>query len=156
MISDDLDDLRLVVALAQMWDDLDPAPDDLAERVILSVAMDQIDFELLTLVEAESHVSGTRGLSLGYNDNPSLTFSNGRVSVMVALSARPGGRVRLDGWVDPAGGGQVRLRYPSNAVVKTEVNKSGRFSLDDLARGMVRLEYTDPAGHMVAAPTFEI
>lgn len=153
----DLDDLRLAVALAQMWDELDPVPDELAESVILTLAMSQLDaeVELLSLVVSDEP-EPTRGLSLGSDDTHTMTFSNDRVTVMVAMSARPRGRVRIDGWIDGPGGGTVSVRHADGQRDTVTVEPEGRFVLDGLRPGVIRMEYRDSAGRAVAAPTFAI
>ncbi len=158
MTPNELDDLRLTVALAQMWDELDPVPDGLTERVICTVAMRELDaeVELLSLVNDDDQWAGARGASLGYGDSQTLTFSNGRVSVMVAITAQPRQRVRVDGWVEPHGGGTVSVRFPDQRLISAVVDEDGRFEFDGLPRGLIRMEYIDPQGRVVAAPTFEL
>ncbi len=155
MTPHELDDSHIAAALARMWDEYDPVPDDLADRIILGLALDQFEVELLTLIEADHSAAGARSV-LDADDSPTLTFSNGEITVMVALSPRPDQQVRIDGWVEPAGGGRVEIRYPDGVEADADVDADGRFVVDGLSHGLIRLKYTDHTDHSVAAPPFEV
>ncbi len=156
MSPNELDDLQIATTLARMWDERDPVPADLAERVILGLALDQFEVELLTLVEQDSLAVGSRSAAVEHDDAATLTFSNGEITVMVALSARPDQAVRIDGWVEPPGGGVVTIHYTDGTEVSADVDEDGRFEVDSLRHGLIRLKYTDDNDRSVAAPTFEV
>jgi hypothetical protein len=151
----DLRDDDLVAALAAGWQSRDPVPADLGERMVFTVALASLEeeVELLQLVGADDVCAGTRA------DDPArvLTFSTDRLTMMVTISERPGDRVRIDGWIDPPAPGEVILRYDGRDTRHSDVDDEGRFALDDLTAGMVRLSFraaTDD--RTVAAPVFHL
>ncbi len=151
----DLRDEDLVAALAAGWQSRDPVPADLAQRMVFTVALASLEeeVELLRLVGADQACVGTRA------DDPArtLTFSTDRLTMMVTISERPGDRIRIDGWIDPPASGEVTLRYDGTDSRCSEVDDEGRFALDNLSGGMVRLSFhaaTDD--RTVAAPVFHL
>jgi hypothetical protein len=58
-----MSDEKLWQDLAAMWEERDPVPADLADRVLTAIAMDDLDaeYEILHLVERSTELAGTRG-----------------------------------------------------------------------------------------------
>ncbi|REJ05062.1 hypothetical protein DY023_10760 [Microbacterium bovistercoris] len=146
-------DDELMAALRALWQENDPVPADLAERMVAAVASDDLsrEYALLTLVEdATAAVRGDTGTT-------TLQFSDGRVGVMLHVADAEGGGRRVDGWVDAE----------SPAVVLEQGQKSwtaepaehGRFAFDRVPPGLYRLRLTvrEDAGERVfSTPRFEI
>ena len=53
----------LLVAIKRMYSELDPVPDGLTERVLVALAVDdlELEYELLTLVHRSQQLAGVRG-----------------------------------------------------------------------------------------------
>lgn len=124
----DPDDV-LMDELQAMWQRTDPMPEDLPDRIIAAMAMDDLDFELLSLTSAET--AGVRG-----GEAQVLECSTDDLTLMVRISEEPDGTRRLDGWSE--GVREVELLTESGTRV-TGVSETGRFEFDDLPTGPVRL-----------------
>lgn len=123
-------------ALAQMWRDRDPAPDCLAERVLVGLAMERIDeeYELLHLVDRSNDLAGTRRSS----ESPlSISFVSDDVSLLLRVS-RLGDERRLDGWLAPPQVAQVTVRGVDGER-HARVDAYGRFEIATVPAGLVRV-----------------
>lgn len=123
-------------ALAQMWRAHDPAPEGLADRVLVGLAMERIDeeYELLHLVERSSHLAGTRKAA----ESPlSISFVGAQVSLLLRVS-RVGAARRVDGWLAPAQAASVTFRGV-DAELQVSVDEHGRFEIPTVAAGLVRV-----------------
>ena len=130
------DDVGLFSALRRMWRAKDPMPAGLVDDVLVALATRELadDYALLTLVDDSSELIGTRS-PVGVRV---LEFSEGSTSVMLRVSELDDGRVRLDGWLVPAGTGTVHLEQDA-ADQSGMVSAEGRFEFAAVARGLTRL-----------------
>lgn len=152
-------DDALWLDLARVWEQHDPVPDDLAEHVLVALAMDDIDAEyaMLHLVERSTELAGTRSDSTAVT----VSFAAGDVAVTIHVSTLAGDRRRLDGWVTsgPATGVDVVQREHR---VHVSIDETGRFAVPDLAAGPTRLILdlgpggTDGAPRTFATPVVEL
>ena len=127
-------DAALFARMRAMWQDIDPAPADLVDRMVAAVAVEDLsrEYALLTLVEA-SELAAVRGES----DTATLQFSDGSTSVLVHVAATEGGGRRVDGWVD-ATALAIRL-IQGDKDWSADAGEHGRFAFDDVTPGMARL-----------------
>ena len=144
--------------LAQMWDRRDPMPDDLIDKVLISLGMENLDaeYELLHLVERSRELEGARGVS----DAFTIAFSGGPFSLLLRVSSLGEKFCRVDGWVSPPQAMQVTVTQQSRTW-KTIVDSLGRFELDRLPTGLTRFwlqsqDAQDDADRSFATPTFEL
>jgi hypothetical protein len=89
----------------------------------------------------------------GRESSRTVTFDSENLTIM--LSITPGGhdRIRLDGWLAPAGRHAVELRT-SGGPRATTADHEGRFVLDDVPHGLAQLVVRPNfAGGSVAGPT---
>lgn len=150
------DDAALFADLRRMWERADPMPDDLPDRVLLALDLEQVDmdFELLRLVTAEQEVSVRSAVT----DVNTITFSGASVTVMVRVSDTGRGRRRLDGWLAPTQPLSVTVHHADGSC-DTEVDDRGRFVVSDLPAGRTRLVLApteDPQATPFITPTVEI
>jgi len=130
-------DEELWTELAAMWEERDPVPADLAERVLVAIAMDDLDakYEILHLVERSTELAGTRG---GADTPVTVTFATDDVTVMMHVSVTAADRRRVDGWV--AGPAVDSLTVVDSTGARTPVAvDDGRFAIDDLPSVPIRL-----------------
>jgi hypothetical protein len=132
-------DAALFRALRRTWEDVDPVPVDLVDRMVAVVATADLsrEYALLTLV-SQSGLAAVRGDA----DALTLQFSDGTTSVLVhvvpAGTAGKGGPEtrRIDGWVDaPA----VSIELEQEGQTRTTVAEQGRFSFEGVTAGMSQL-----------------
>lgn len=124
--------------LGQMWRDADPVPADLAERVLVALAMDDIDTEyaMLHLVQRSTELVGTRSEDTAVT----ISFAAGDVVVTIHVSTLPGERRRLDGWVTAGGATGVDVVQKDHRL-HASVDEAGRFAVPDVAAGPTRLTF---------------
>lgn len=131
-------DAALFARLRGVWQEVDPVPAELVDRMVAAVAVEDLsrEYALLTLVEA-SDLAAVRGPS----DTATLQFSDGTTTVLLHVSEDEGGRHRVDGWVDAA---VLAIRLEHN-VLEAEGSElsaeadNGRFAFEGVAAGVARL-----------------
>jgi hypothetical protein len=163
-----LSDDQLLGAVAQLYADLDPAPDDLAEGVLARLAVEDLEdeYELLTLVERVDLAAGVRSAEDAVTDGDDATvaleFAGTSYRVLVRISTVDGHR-RLDGWVVPAVAVRIFLGPQGDALANTRqstyANEDGRFEFPAPTTGEVRLWLLPQSGDQAddsasAAPPF--
>lgn len=150
------DDAALFHALRRTWEELDPMPADLVDRMVAAVATADLsrEYALLTLV-SDTQRAATRGDA----DALTLQFSNGSASVLVHVVPSESGTRRVDGWVDaPA----VSIELEQDDRRWTTASENGRFAFEDIPAGMTRLrvilDETTDAGTPaeLRTPRFEV
>jgi hypothetical protein len=127
-------DAALFARLRAVWQDVDPAPADLVDRMVAAVAVEDLsrEYALLTLVEG-SILSAVRGEA----DTATLQFSDGSTSVLVHVTLAEDGSRRLDGWVD-AEALAIRLAQ-GDQEWSAEAAEHGRFAFEGVKPGICRL-----------------
>jgi hypothetical protein len=129
MSNDDI----LLVQLRDMWTAADPAPVDLAERVLFTLELEDLEFELLRLYEAVEPV-GARGTETART----VTFTSESVTVMLTLSEAGQQSRRLDGWIAPAAPLRLELRTTRGSQ-HAHADPDGRFAFDNAPTGLIQL-----------------
>lgn len=126
-------DAALFARLRGVWQDVDPVPAGLVDRMVAAVAVEDLtrEYALLTLVEA-SDFAAVRGAA----DTATLQFSDGSTTVLLHVSEGEDGRHRVDGWVD-AEALAIRLEHRGTELSADPEN--GRFAFEGVARGVARL-----------------
>jgi hypothetical protein len=92
-----------------------------------------------------------------YTQAHTLTFTSGRLSVMITLSPIDRSQVRIDGWATgyqaPA---RVELQTPTRTLL-ADVDDNGRFAIDPAPRGLAQFVFLPAeAEDLVITPTVEI
>lgn len=149
-------DAELFRALRRTWENVDPVPVDLVDRMVAAVATADLsrEYALLTLVEGEA-----RAAVRGDADMLTLQFSDGRTNVLVHVTATESGGHRIDGWVDGAAH-TVELTQDAGTLI-AEVT-DGRFAFDDVPSGVTSLRVglesaVEPGGSAeLRTPRFEL
>jgi hypothetical protein len=144
-------DDQLLDAVAQLWAELDPAPEDLADGVLARLAVQDLEreYELLTLVDRVDHAAGTRsGADVVASDSATvaLEFAGTSYRVLVRIST-PDGHRRLDGWVVPAvplraylgPHGDLHSHTMARSMQSADADADGRFEFAEPVTGQVRL-----------------
>lgn len=148
-------DATLFARLRGVWDEVDPVPAELVDRMIAAVAVEDLtrEYALLTLVEA-SALSAVRGTA----DTATLQFSDGTMTVLLHVTRDESGAHRLDGWVDAAALA-IRLVQGDRALT-AEPGEHGRFAFEDVRPGVSHLRLVvrgaDGELHDFQTPQFEV
>ncbi|UFU01953.1 hypothetical protein LQF12_10545 [Ruania suaedae] len=132
-------------ALRKMWERADPVPDGLVDSVIVAVASEDLDAELLSLRPVE--LADVRGESAQV-----LEFVSDSLTLVVRLGQEADGRRRVDGWAE--GIREVALVHEEWSRTAT-VSPAGRFEFDRVPGGPVRLRLRSDDGAYLT-PGFEV
>ncbi len=164
---DALDEATLQEVRA-LYDDTDPVPDDLVERIRFSLAVDEMFEEVARMTRVPAEPLAVRGEQSAGTRTDTLTFSADRLTAMVTVSRLGQGRLRLDGWLAPPEPCRVRLRIQGGDARETVADEDGRFSIDGLREGFGQLSFhplgdTGPEGapadgqeNAVVTPLFQL
>jgi hypothetical protein len=135
-------DGNLLRRLRAMWETLDPAPPDLADRVLLMLDLEDLEYELLCLAgPVAADVRGQETIR-------TVTFTGDRVTVILVLPAGERAPRRIDGWLSPRAALHVELRMMARTWITT-ADVDGRFAFDDLPAGLCQLVVRPTAGAAV-------
>ncbi len=126
-------DAALFARMRHMWEEVDPVPADLVDRMVAAVAVEDLsrEYALLTLVE------GSFAAVRGESDTATLQFSDGVTSVLLHVTATEDGGRRVDGWVD-ATALAIRL-VQGEREWAADPGEHGRFAFDEVTPGVARL-----------------
>jgi hypothetical protein len=147
-------DAALFARLRLAWEEVDPVPADLVDRMVAAVAVEDLtrEYALLTLVE------GSLAAVRGEADTATLQFSDGTTSVLVHVTVTEDGARRIDGWVD-ATALAIRL-VQGEREWSTDSGEHGRFAFDSVPAGVSRLRLVvrdaDGDMHDFQTPQFEV
>jgi hypothetical protein len=127
-------DAALFARLRAVWEQVDPVPVDLVDRMVAAVAVEDLsrEYALLTLVE-----TAELGAVRGESDAATLQFTDGSTTVLVHVTIDEHGDRRIDGWVD-AEALAVRLAQ-GDREWSAEPAQHGRFALTGVGAGLSRL-----------------
>lgn len=147
-------DAALFARMRAMWQDIDPVPAELVDRMVAAVAVEDLsrEYALLTLVSGE--LADVRGDT----DTLTLQFSDGDTSVLLHVTAPEEGKRRIDGWVDATA---LAVKLVQGDRERTaELAEHGRFAFDDVKPGVcrVRLAVRDQDDRLreFQTPQFEV
>ena len=135
----DENDARLMAAVGALFADVDPVPEQLNEQVAFAVASTRLHAEVVQL-HAEADLVGVRSEP---GELRTVTFTSSRLTLMVSVEAVLADRARLDGWITPPDDYEVEIRTPAERLVAV-ADEDGRFAVDDLPRGLVRILFVRP------------
>ena len=153
-IEDHAADAALFARLRAVWEEVDPVPADLIDRMVAAVAVEDLsrEYALLTLVEG-AELSAVRGES----DTLTLQFSDGTTSVLLHVTATESNHRRIDGWVD---GTALAVRLAQgDREWSADAGESGRFAFDEIPPGVSRIRLVVKHGDGVRefmTPQFEV
>ncbi|HKN55912.1 MAG TPA: hypothetical protein VJX66_25680 [Amycolatopsis sp.] len=144
---DEFDHL-LLDGLREAWEIADPMPDTLVEQIQFALQLEDVDFEVMRISEAE--LAATRSSEQG----GLITFDSDSLTIMVKVTAETGGTIRLDGWLTPPAGHPIEIRT-ANGPKGTNSDADGRFAVGGVPHGMVQVVVRTP-GLAVSTPAVEL
>lgn len=158
-------DLDTLGHLRALWEQTDPVPAGLTERVRFAISLGDLEAEVARLQREgvpELVARGDARLDDAQRAR-TVTFTSDSVTTMVTISESGGegsgaGTVRIDGWSSPGAGLRVELRTGSDSR-ESVADDHGRFVLDGVPHGMAQLVLR-PAegtgGPTVVTPAIEL
>ncbi|MGX9348357.1 hypothetical protein [Microbacterium sp. KNMS] len=147
------EDRELLDALRASWEQADPVPAGLADRMIAAVTVDDLsrEFALLSLVD------GAQAAVRAGDERRTLQFADDDAEVLLHVSPTDGGARRIDGWSRPAVLAARLAR--DDAEWAADTVGDGRFSFEGVAAGraQVRMVVRQEEGlREVVTPWFDM
>jgi hypothetical protein len=152
----DSTDAALLNSVRAYFDEHDPVPDGLVERIQFELTLDALQAEVATLTRMDVASAGVR--SAQTEAVRTITFTSESLTTMVTLTAQPDGTVRVDGWASPGAGIRVEVLL-SDGPRETYADDDGRFVFDALPSGLAKFALHVPRDADVAtvlSPTIEL
>lgn len=151
----------LLVAIKRMYSELDPPPAGLTERVLVALAVDDLDleYELLTMVHRSQQLAGVRS---GDDQKLVMEFTAPGVTVMLRISPVDAGHRRIDGWVTRTADAKADAPeltaslWQENGTHTAPVGAHGRFEFASVPRGLTRLDLAADSDSAFRTTLFEI
>lgn len=123
-------DAALLASLRDLWEERDAPPSDLTERMIASVAIDDVSREYALLTP----VTALEGAVRSEQSRLTLQFSDDVTSVLLHVSATESGGRRVDGWSDPP---VLAARLTQDAHEwAADLGEEGRFAFAEVPAGL--------------------
>lgn len=151
-------DVATLGEIRELFDLADPMPSDLVTRIQFAVDLAGVEYEVARILD-ESQLVGVRSIA---EETRTITFDSAVLTVMISLRPVTEDRVRVDGWLAPAGEHKVEFRLAEEKR-QTVSDEQGRFVVDDVPHGrlqiVVRLSKQDDHGGsapVVVTPAVEI
>ena len=139
----DATDAALLGDIARLYEEVDPVPPGLIDRLSFALALDELYADVAEMTRVPADLAGVRGDPAVRTET--MTFAAASLTAMITVTHLGPDRVRLDGWVAPAQSLQVELRTKQSRL-KTLADDSGRFSFTGLQDGFVQLSFHPEAG----------
>jgi hypothetical protein len=152
----DPSDFALLNFLRAYYDEHDPVPDGLVERIQFELTLDALHAELATLMQMDMAGAGVR--SAAPEAVRTITFTSESLTTMVTLTPQPDGTVRVDGWATPEAGIRVELLL-ADGPRETYADDDGRFVFEDVPSGLAKFVMHVPRGEEIStvlSPTIEL
>jgi hypothetical protein len=131
----DPSDFALLNSLRAYYDERDPVPDGLEDRIQFHITLDALHTEIATLTQLDMAASGTR--SAACETVRTITFTSDSLTTMVSLTPQGDGTVRVDGWAAPGAGIRVEVLLPDGPR-DTYADDDGRFVFESLPSGLAK------------------
>ncbi len=152
----DRDDFAVLNAIRAYWDEHDPVPDGLVERIQFELTLDALHAEVATLTQLDLSAAGARGSAT--ESVRTITFTSESATTMVTITPAADDLVRVDGWAAPGAGIRVELVLTDGAR-ETIADEDGRFVFDAVPTGLAKFVLHLPGGTgsaTVVSPTIEL
>jgi hypothetical protein len=131
----DPSDFALLNSLRATYEERDPVPDGLAERIQFHVTLDALNTEVATLTQLDMAAAGARSATT--EAVRTITFTSDSLTTMVTLTPLEDGTVRVDGWAAPGAGIRVELLL-ADGPHNTYADEDGRFVFEAVPCGLAK------------------
>lgn len=133
-------DQELLAELSRLYEQMDPVPPGLVDRVGFTLTLANMEMELARFVSDSVDPVGARG----EEGARTLTFSAENLTVMVTITRVGRLRYRMDGWLAPGGGMHVELRLQGASNDDAHADDDGSFG--QVPSGLARLVFHPTEG----------
>jgi hypothetical protein len=153
----DAADVSVLQEVAALYEQVDPVPPELVDRVRFSLALDAMFSEVARITRLPVDAMAARSEPTAEVRTETLTFSTDELTVMVTVARGARTGLRIDGWVAPPAVTSVQLRLQEeNRELVTD--DSGRFVFEGLPEGFAQMTFRSSAEERgsVVTPVFEL
>jgi hypothetical protein len=131
-------DFAILDGIRAIFEQVDPMPADLPERVRFSLALHGLETEVALLVtEEDPRLAAARG-ARGTERARTVTFDSASLSIIIRIEQNKNGSVRIDGWLAPPRRRDIELET-SAETLSVSSDDQGRFAFGEVPRGAARL-----------------
>jgi hypothetical protein len=128
-------DFAILESIRAIFDQVDPMPADLPERVRFSLALRGLETEVARLVtEEDSRLVAARGTE----QSRTVTFDSASLSIIIRIEENKDGSVRIDGWLAPPQPREIEMET-SAETLQAASDEQGRFAFGEVPQGAARL-----------------
>lgn len=152
----DTSDLAVLNSIRAYYDESDPLPDGLVDRIQFEITLDALHAEVATLTRMDLVSQGVR--SAATEAVRTITFTSESLTTMVTITPQPDGSVRVDGWAAPGAGLRVEVLLAAGPR-ETHADEDGRFVFEGLPTGLAKFALHVPKDKeyaTVLSPTVEL
>jgi hypothetical protein len=152
----DAGDFTLLNSLRAHYNERDPVPDGLVERIQFHITLDALNTEVATLTQLDLAAAGARSATT--EAVRTITFTSDSLTTMVTLTPLGDGTVRVDGWAAPGAGIRVEVLL-ADGPHNTYADDDGRFVFEAVPSGLAKFALYvrhDTEFSTVLSPTIEL
>jgi len=132
---DDLD-FGLLDRVREIYQAVDPMPEDLPERICFLLALRDLEVQVARLGAGQDLLVSARGTE----QSRTITFESDSLTIMIRIDVNRDGTVRVDGWLAPAQCVGVELKTSASAdALSASSDEQGRFAFARVPRGTAQL-----------------
>ncbi|MFT3861187.1 hypothetical protein [Micropruina sp.] len=151
----------MLAALKRTFEELDPVPTGLTEKILVAVALDdlELEYELLTMVHRSQQLAGVRS---GEDQKLTIEFTGPGLTVMLRVSPVDGTHRRIDGWVTRTADVKGELAeltaslWQEPGTATSPIGNHGRFEFAKVPAGLSRLDLSAGSDSEFRTTLFEI
>jgi hypothetical protein len=128
-------DFAILDRIRAIFEQVDPMPADLPERVRFSLALRGLETEVARLVtEGDPRLAGARGTE----QSRTVTFDSDSLSIVIRIAGNKSGSVRIDGWLAPPQRREIEMQT-SDETLHVYSDEEGRFAFGAVPQGAAQL-----------------
>ena len=128
-------DLAILDGIREVFEQADPMPADLPERIKFSLALRDLEAEVARLAaEEDPRLLAARGAE----QSRTIKFDSDSLTIMIRIDSNKDGTARIDGWLAPPQRREIEMRTPADTLREVS-DEQGRFAFASVPRGTARL-----------------
>ena len=127
-------DLQILADIRDLFQDADPMPPDLPERIRFSLALRDLEVEVARLAAEDREMLAVRGPE----QTRTITFDSDSLTIMIRIDQNRDGTARVDGWLAPPQRREIELKTAGGAL-DTASDERGRFAFASVPPGTAQL-----------------
>jgi hypothetical protein len=135
-------DLGVLDGIREAFQEADPMPADLAERIRFCLALRDLEIEVARLTAEEDRPMPA---ARGEEQSRTVTFDSDSLTIMIRVDLNTDGTARVDGWLAPAQRREIGMNTKADSLSVLS-DEQGRFAFASVPRGTVQL-IVRPAEH---------